>query len=850
MNLIEPLPEAVRAKLRHNTHPGLMLDKFAKSWDPDARDDARGGGLSERIQKPALEDVVRLSQAQPPGLVFSELLARRQRVLRAAQAATFSCRTAGPLTLHLARASALENAGICLHPVYGFTYLPGAGLKGLARSFAETVWFPAQYAGDEMGRPKDEVERKKAGDAWRCIEAVFGWAPNSDSKKPWKPREIPGHDKQDREHCGAVVFHDAWPLAWPKLMVDILNNHHAKYYQGQSDDPPGDWENPVPVYFLAVEANTTFEFAVAKRRPDVADPLLGYAREWLLGALCHLGAGAKTNSGYGTFQPIQESAPPLTSARHCVFESDVTLITPAFLAGANQQAGDCDLRPATLRGLLRWWWRTMHAGFLDVPTLRALEAAIWGDTKRGGAVRIEVTENRLAGPKAFDYKDRFEPKPDFARKHGLASRPDGKTTQGLFYAAYGMDEFSRGEQRHRYYVDAGSQWRIRLIASAAEFSLKRGGLHERVRSARATLIPAQQILDQALAALWLLCAYGGAGSKSRKGFGSLQLSDISGQESPALTAVAGLDQCRCLAAKFREEWGLPREFRLPDSPALGPPNGIPSPASIAVPWQDAWKIMDEIGFAYQAFTKLKRHDRAKAALGLPRKIHGPRDDGPMRNQSSETYRRPEWLDFPKRDRRLAPKDARHASPIHLHVSRQSDGAYRIRVLAFPAKSLPNEQTSRQVLQEFIACFEREVTRRATLPAPPRAESPRFSKDRRPDERPRTAAPAAARSLPSIMKEDLLRRLADTKLPQAVFRVVRSLDSGGYEAQQLRSAPNVPAGYQGDGGRRLVAAPDGLPEGAFVLVVLEGGRDGRYQEPIGQLPGPPRPPLQRRGPPRR
>ena len=33
-------------------------------------------GLSERIQKPALEDVVRLSNASPPGLVFSDLLAR------------------------------------------------------------------------------------------------------------------------------------------------------------------------------------------------------------------------------------------------------------------------------------------------------------------------------------------------------------------------------------------------------------------------------------------------------------------------------------------------------------------------------------------------------------------------------------------------------------------------------------------------------------------------------------------------------------------------------------------------------------------------------------------------------
>ena len=52
------------------------------------------------------------------------------------------CATTGPLTLHLVRASALENAGICLHPLYGFVYLPGTGLKGMARAYAETVWLP------------------------------------------------------------------------------------------------------------------------------------------------------------------------------------------------------------------------------------------------------------------------------------------------------------------------------------------------------------------------------------------------------------------------------------------------------------------------------------------------------------------------------------------------------------------------------------------------------------------------------------------------------------------------------------------------------------------------------------
>ena len=226
----------------------------------------------------------------------------------------FACRTVGPLTLHLSRASALENAGICLHPLYGFVYLPGTGLKGMARAYAETV----------------------AGVSAEEVKEVFG--------------NKPGEPKKDKQHAGAIVFHDAWPAEWPRLFVDIVNNHHGDYYQARPTDnahPPGDWEDPVPVYFLAVSSGTTFQFALSPRRADVRKELLKRAREWLVGALCYLGAGAKTAAGYGSFCPLESPLPPLVSPTWSRFEATLELATPAFLAGANQQKDDCDLRTAT-----------------------------------------------------------------------------------------------------------------------------------------------------------------------------------------------------------------------------------------------------------------------------------------------------------------------------------------------------------------------------------------------------------------------------------------------------------------------------------------------------------------------
>ena len=302
MTATVPLPTAIQAVLAGNTHPGLLLDKYVRSWDAEARP----GGFSERVQKPTLEDVARLSRSAPPGFEFDALRDRHTHVLTALDALTFHCTTLGPLTLHLARTSALENAGICLHPLYGFVYLPGTGLKGMARAYAETAWLPAQ---------PDE------GAAEETIVAVFG--------------NRPGEPKKEGQRSGAVVFYDAWPVAWPKLTADILNNHHTDYYRGE--DAPGDWENPEPVYFLAVPPDTTFEFAMAKRRMETPDALLKQAREWLLGDLCHLGAGAKTNAGYGAFKAEKIAAPLLLSPKHAVFETTLRLVTPAFLAGANSR---------------------------------------------------------------------------------------------------------------------------------------------------------------------------------------------------------------------------------------------------------------------------------------------------------------------------------------------------------------------------------------------------------------------------------------------------------------------------------------------------------------------------------
>ena len=590
-----PLPGEVRRLVATHgcLHTGLALDKYVYCYD------------DQSMAKASLYAAVEVNHQQASsgdGAANFEKLRTRwgATIGQLAGATAFRCTTTGPLTLHLARAGALENAGICLHPLYGFVYLPGTGLKGMARAYAEIIWLAGE-------------SDQSAG--WKAIEKVFGWAPGSDRidgrDKPWKPSGVRAHDKSDAEHAGDIVFHDSWPAKWPELVVDIVNNHHPKYYEASDNShPPGDWENPIPVYFLAISAGNTFEFALSKRRDDVADEALDHAREWLLGALCQLGAGAKTAAGYGGFRPESktESVPRIDPAANKVkvFETELELVTPAFLAGASQSAADCDLRPATLRGQLRWWWCMLHAGFVDVKTLRELEAIVWGDTQVGSAVRVEIETLKIVRPVAYQFKDRFQPTAEFQQAHGL-EKPPKFSTQGLFYASYGMNDGAVA----RHFLPPGATWRVRLTAKSR--------VDKEGKEYSSSLL-----LTQAKAALALLCEFGGVGSKSRKDFGSLR--DIN---SSTFTA----QQCLSTPAELRKVLGSSSEFvvGLRQSPALHEMLNF-GPIEVVTPWKAPWFALDQVGASAQAFAQSLKHKEEKAALGLPRQIHGPRRE-PMKHQA-------------------------------------------------------------------------------------------------------------------------------------------------------------------------------------------------------------------------
>jgi CRISPR-associated protein Cmr6 len=182
------------------------------------------------------------------------------------RAKRFRARTDWRLVVGLAGPSPLET-NLTLHQLYGVPYLPGSGLKGLARSAAR-----ADLRVDEKNEPDEVAE-------------AFG-----------TPKGAGLVDVLD----GIPIYSDERPL----VTVDVMNSHYPDWYRdgGKGGVKPADNQNPNPVFFLTVAPKSEFEFAVlCRRRISDARTALGRVEKWLCAGLRDLGAGGKTAAGYGYF---------------------------------------------------------------------------------------------------------------------------------------------------------------------------------------------------------------------------------------------------------------------------------------------------------------------------------------------------------------------------------------------------------------------------------------------------------------------------------------------------------------------------------------------------------------------
>ena len=184
-------------------------------------------------------------------------------------------------------------------------------------------------------------------------------------------------------------------------------------------------------------------------------------------------------------------------------------VTPMFCGGADPAAGRAELRAASFKGVLRYWWRALAwtrldgelkrlNGELKLKQIRAEEEKLFGSADKGQA--------RVVMRLVADTQPRQIPK-----DQQLRTSDDVVVGPGARYLGYGVMEafFSRRKD--------AQEGQLNRPCLRAPFDFKVYLRGSRLNDQE------QESVEQALVALGTL---GGMGAKSRKGYGSLALQSL------------------------------------------------------------------------------------------------------------------------------------------------------------------------------------------------------------------------------------------------------------------------------------------------------------------------------------
>jgi CRISPR type III-B/RAMP module RAMP protein Cmr6 len=335
--------------------PGLSPSLLFFKWHPFDGSPADPKLTSTEARSPFLERVAELGNGMAAGQEYGAWHKRYLDALRGTAAdrlVTTSASTVWRLVIGLGSNPAFE-AGLQLHPLYGFPILPGSAVRGLVHHVAEHELLESEERRAWLERLPTAEERQAVA-AFLADAAVvrallgslsvephkfegetLGWPAPRALLKEWSraPESggLPVEWKEFRpqirrlteEHTGGMVtFYDAVPAPGQEglLQIDLVNPHYPAYYRDPSH-PPSDDQDPVPVTFLAVRPGAAFDFAFSvaplpglpgsEPRDDEererAAALAGLDRQslqtkvagWLRQGLETWGVGGKTAAGYG-----------------------------------------------------------------------------------------------------------------------------------------------------------------------------------------------------------------------------------------------------------------------------------------------------------------------------------------------------------------------------------------------------------------------------------------------------------------------------------------------------------------------------------------------------------------------
>ncbi len=324
--------------------------------------------------------------------------------------------------------------------------------------------------------------------------------------------------------------------------------------------------------------------------------------------------------------------------------------TPMFMCGANQS--QAEIRAASIKGMVRFWWRALHfAEFTTLPALKEREEELFGSTKKQSSVRFVIDHNKTQWA-----TDNQGTQPTWVQDK-----------KGCAYLGYGVMDFN-GELT-RPCLQHDSFFTLKLIAK-------------------------NEIDSSVIDAVKLFGLLGGAGAKSRKGYGSLSLVELHKNGDPI---SCPMDR-GCYIDNLGELLSKTRGFTIQEDTSFSAFSNT-SRIDILLSGSNPITILNKYGETMQLYRSWGRDNKLPNGMAAEKNFT---DDHKWFKDSSFRSKHPNF--HPKRalfglphnyysqshSASVMPAEyERRASPLFFHVHKLSAKNYLGVSILLPAKFLPD-----------------------------------------------------------------------------------------------------------------------------------------------------------------
>ncbi|GAA3985410.1 type III-B CRISPR module RAMP protein Cmr1 [Thermobifida alba] len=343
------------------------------------------------------------------------------------------------------------------------------------------------------------------------------------------------------------------------------------------------------------------------------------------------------------------------------------------------------LRVSSLRGVMRYWFRALAGSKVgpDVRTLRRLEDMVFGSTEKPCPVRL-----RLAG------LPRVQSVPNILKAQPVPDIPDAESAIG-YLLGQGLGTITGGD----YYI-------LRPYV--------RPDNHNRYFKLKIALSKDEPVDALTLASLWMVCAYGGVGARTRRGFGGLRIIGVSPNghdlpapwEDPGRLATPGLDHYRELDQLQRlqpigpladclrhidtlltrlDDTGTARPWQVDETPTYPVFSGTRTCAGLSAYSAPSWEqLLAHVGWQYRLSRATS--DNSASSTNYWPKIKTPEREAVIRGNSDHFPLGALGLPVVYSKDRVTVGE-RRASPLWLRPVGE-DGEWKLFSFAFHSAFLP------------------------------------------------------------------------------------------------------------------------------------------------------------------